>query len=175
MNILITGVQNPVEESIIKIAVERIEAKAKIRLLSFSDFMDDAESLRDELKLLKNTQKKIRDNVQMKVIKGSGHFILNGYFTVKTKLGYFPVITGAVMEVLKPDIIVHIAVDPLALEGKIDNQESFRMHQSAERVVALSMAAASGAGVKIISCGIDESRKASDELYDLLKNLVVKK
>ena len=75
----------------------------------------------------------------------------------------------------KPDVIVHINVDAMALEGKVKNKREFEYHQDVERTCALFMGIATGSGIKLIHCGLDGVRKAADELYDLLKNLMVKK
>jgi adenylate kinase len=177
MNILITGVQNAIEESIVKLALERIEGKARFSILSFTDFVDTEESPADELMLMKDTQKKIKKNIQMKVLKSrtGDHIIVSGYFTVKSRLGFYPVITKEVLEVLKPDFLVHISVDPLSLSGKIDSAEVFEEHQAVERACALFLGANTGCGVRIIRSGVDGSRAAADELYGMLKDLLVKK
>ncbi len=175
MNILITGVQNAIEESIVKLAIERIEGKAKFRVLSFSDFIDSGESPAEELKMMKNTQKKIKDNIQMRVLKSrSGeHIIVNGYFTVNSRLGFYPVITKEVLEIFRPELLVHISVDPLALGDRVD-QKVFRDQQEIERSYALFLGAGSGCGVRIIRSGVDGARTAADELYSLLKGIMVR-
>ncbi len=177
MNILITGVQNVIEESIVKLALERIKGKARFSILSFTDFVDTEESPADELRLLKGTQKKIKNNIQMRVLKSRAgdHIIVNGYFTVKSRLGFYPVITKEVLEVLKPDFVVHISVDPLSLGGKIDDAEGFGEHQAVEKAYALFLGANTGCGVRIIRSGIDGARTAADELYGMLKDMMVKK
>jgi adenylate kinase len=176
MKILVTGLQNAVEESVVKLALERVEGKAEFKTLSFSDFTDEEETPAEELRLIKATQQKVTDGIRMKLIGTSrGNIIINGYCTVKTKLGFFPVITREIMEALKPDLMAHIDVDPRALEGKIVNRKEFEDHQDFERSYSLLLCTSTGYGMKIIHCGFDESRKAADELYALLKNLMVKK
>jgi adenylate kinase len=176
MNILITGVQNVIEESVVKLALERVEGKAKFRVLSFSDFMDSGGSPAEELKMLKDTQKKIKDNIQMRVIKSrSGdHTIVEGYFTVKSRLGFYPVITKEVLDIFKPEFLVHVSVDSLALGDKVD-RVLFEEHQAIEKAYALFLGANAGCGVRIIRSGVDGERAAADELYGMLKDLMVKK
>ncbi|MBN1896929.1 MAG: AAA family ATPase [Candidatus Aenigmarchaeota archaeon] len=174
MKILITGVQNSVEESIVKLAVERIEGKAKFRTLSFSDFIDNSSTPKEELDLLKNTQEKIRDSIQLKLIgEKTGNVIVNGYFTVGTKLGIFPVINDETVKVFKPDLIIHINVNPLALGDKLEDEDAFRDQQDVEKTYALMIAAKAGCSVKIVHCGIEGSRDAADEIFKLLKALLV--
>ncbi len=176
MNILVTGVQNAIEESIVKLAVERIEGKAKFRVLSFSDFMDSGESPAEEFKLLKETQDKIKQKIQMKVLEGKGgHMIIDGYFTVKSKLGFVPVMTGDLLNIIKPDFLVHIDVDPLALGSRLENRKEFDEHQEIEKSCALYLGANAGCGIRIIKSGPEGARDAADELYGMLKELLVKK
>jgi len=177
MKILITGVQNAIEESVVKIAIERLQGRARFRVLSFSDFVDTEESATRELNLLKNTRKKITDAIKMRMLKSgaSDNVIINGYFTVRGRLGFFPVISREVVETFSPDMIVSISVDPVALEGKLDNKDEFIKWQDVERSYAITLGAIAGSGMKLIHCRLDESRKAADELYGLLKNLVVDK
>lgn len=177
MKILITGVQNMIEESIVKLALERVEGKAKFKILSFSDFADTGESPAEELKLLKNTQKKIKDNIQIRMLKSKAgdHVIINGYFTVKSKLGFFPVISREVLDVFKPDFLVHIHVNPLALGSRLKNRKEFDEHQDIEKSCAVLLGANAGCGIRIIRSGIDGTREAADELYGILKELMVNK
>ncbi len=177
MKILITGVQNSVEESIVKLALEHAEGKAKFKILSFSDFVDTGESAADELKLLKSTQKKIKDNIEMRILKSRAgdNIIINGYFTVKSKLGFFPVISRDVIDTFNPDFLVHIHVDPLALAGKLDNRKEFDEHQDIENSCAVLIGAYAGCGIKIIRSGVDGTRESADELYGILKELMVDK
>ena len=84
MNVLITGVQNAIGESVVRLAAERIEGKAKIKIISFSDFAG-AESPLDEMEVIKTTQGKITDSIRLKLMNSSGsHVIMNGYCTVRT-------------------------------------------------------------------------------------------
>ncbi len=175
MNVLITGVQNAVEESIVRIAVERLEGKAPFRLLSFSDFSGEGTAA-GELEVIEKTQKKIADSMRVRLMDGGEkHVIVNGYCTVGTPLGIFPVITNDTLEALKPRLLIHIGVDPEALEGRLDDPKAFRDHQETEKAYSIMLCAASGCGIKTIRCGPDGARKASDELYALLKDILVKK
>ncbi len=174
MNILITGVQNVVEESVVKLALDSLGGKAKFKILSFSDFTDADGSVSDELKTLKGTQKKIKDSIQMKILKSrpGDHIIVNGYFTVYGKLGFFPVIDREFLDAFRPDFVVHIDVDPLALGAKIKNPREFKYHQELERTCAIFVGAYAGCAFKFIHAGIDGAREAADELYGMLKELV---
>jgi adenylate kinase len=176
MKVLITGVQNVVEESVVKIAIDRISGKSKFKILSFSDFVNTGETPSGEIKLLKNTQKKVKDAIQMKLLKSrpSDHIIVDGYFTVRSKIGFFPVITRALIDSFKPDVIVNIEVDPLALEGKLKDPDEFVLHQQVEKYLALSFGAYAGSGIKLLRTGIDGAREAGDELYQTLKDVVSK-
>jgi adenylate kinase len=177
MNILITGVQNVIKDSIVKLALERLGSKVKFKVLSFSDFVEDAGDSIDELGLLKSTQQKLTKNIQLKVL-GSGaneHVIVNGYCIVQTKLGFTPVITMGSVDILKPDLIVYVEVDPIALGSKLKNKDDFLLHQSIELECATSFSALSGSAIKIIKAGPEGSRKGSDELYNLLKAVLVVK
>ncbi len=174
MNILITGVQNIVKESVAKLALERMGRKSKTRILSFSDFVSEKGT--DELHMLKDAQKRLTDKIQMKLLDSSAqHTIINGYCTVRTGLGYVPVITRESMGIFNPDFIVHIETDPLAPSGKIKDTEGFREHQSVERAFAIILACESGAGIRIIKSGVEGARKGSEELFALLKKLMVLK
>ena len=176
MNVLITGVQNAIEESIVRIAAERLKGKADFRLLSFSDFDGLEGRALDELKLIKATQQKVRQAVQGKMLPGGrGSVIVNGYCTVKTKLGFFPVLTVESVKAFKPDIMVHISLDPLALEGKEKDPQGFLDHQAMEKAYALFLCASAGCGLKVIHCGIEGAREAAGELIDLLKSTMVGK
>jgi len=175
MRILVTGVQNVIKDSMVKLALERLEGRARIKVLSFSDFMEEDEKGREELRVLKETQKKMRDSIQMSILKaGAGqHILINGYCTVKTKMGYVPVMTRESVDIFKPDVIVHVQVDPLALAGKIGDPKMFEEHQSVERSYAVSLAANSGATFSLIKSGKEGARKGSEEMLSLLKSLVV--
>jgi len=177
MNVLITGVQNHIEESIVRIAAERLQGKkADFRLLSFSDFDGLEGRTLDDLKLIKATQQKVRQAVQAKMRPGArGSIIVNGYCTVKTKLGFFPILTEESVKAFRPDMLVHISVDPLALEGKEKDLQGFSDYQALEKSYALLLCASAGCGMRIIHCGIEEARKASDELFALLKDTMVGK
>jgi adenylate kinase len=175
MNILIAGVQNSEEESIVKLALERLEGKAKFKTLSFSEF-SGAESAGEELGLIKATQRKVREILQIKAVADDdANVIINGYCTVNARLGYFPILTKDTMQAFRPDMMVHIRVDPLALEGKIRDPEAMNSHQDFEKSYSMYLCATTGCGMKSISSGIDGARKASDELYAVLKELLVMK
>ena len=176
MRVLITGVQNVIEESVVKLALEGMEGKAKFRILSFSDFMDTEGDVAEEQKVLRNTQKRIKDAVQLKMIKaGPGdHIILNGYFTAKGKHGFFPVIDRMLLDTFKPDFVVNIDVDPLAVQDKIDDVKQFEYHQELERTCAMFVGAYCGCSFKFIYTGIEGAREAANELYELLKGMMVK-
>lgn len=176
MNVLITGVQNAIEESIVRIAVERIKGKADLRFLSFGDFDGLDEGMLPELALMKSTQQKVRKAIRSKApASGRGHVVVSGYCTVKTKLGFFPVLTAESVKAFGPDIIVHISVDPLALEGKVGNLDEFRDQQALEKTYALLLCASAGCGLKVIHCGIEGAREAAGELLALLKGTMVDK
>ncbi|UCD02758.1 MAG: AAA family ATPase [Candidatus Aenigmatarchaeota archaeon] len=176
MKVLITGVPNIVEESVVRLALEGMEGKTKFKILSFSDFMGSEDKAADELKVLKNTQKKIRDSIQMSMIKAKAgdHIIVNGYFTVKGKYGFLPVINKELLDIFKPDFVVHIDVHPLAVEAKIKNPKEFEYHQELERTCAILIGGYSGCAFKFIDAGIDGAREAANELYGLLKGMMVK-
>lgn len=171
MNILVTGVQNVVKDSVVKLALERLGSRQKFRVLSFSDFVEEPADSISELRLLKNIQQKLTKSIQLKMLEaGTGeHIIINGYCTVRTGLGYVPVITMASIDIFRPDIIVHIEVNPVALGGKLPNKHDFAEHQSLEKSFALLFGAWSGSGIKIIETGAEGSRPGADELYKLLK------
>jgi adenylate kinase len=175
MRILVTGVQNVVKDSMVKLALERLEGRARIKVLSFSDFMEEDGKGMEELKMLKETQKKMRDSIQMSMLKaGAGqHMLINGYCTVKTKMGYVPVMTRESVDIFRPDVIVHVHVDPIALAGKIGDPQVFEEHQAVERSYAISLAANSGSTFSLIKSGKEGARKGSEELLSLLRNLVV--
>ena len=175
MNILITGVQNAIEESVVRLAVERIEGKADFKMISFSEFAG-GESPLEEIDVIRNTQQKVTDSIRMKLMNSTGgHVIINGYCTVRTKLGFFPVLTRETVEALKPQLMVHIDVDPAALEGKIDDAKAYDDHQDVEKAYSFMLCTAAGCGIRAIHCGPDGARKASDELHCLLKDILVKK
>jgi adenylate kinase len=176
MNVLITGVQNSVEESIVRLAVERVQGKTNFRFLAFSDFDDLDEGMLSEIALIKATQQKVRQAIQAKMTaSGKGHVVVSGYCTVKTKLGFFPVLTAETVKAFRPDIMVHISVDPLAIEGKTVNADEFRDHQTLEKTYALLLCASAGCGLKVIHCALDGSRDAAGELIELLKGIMVGK
>ena len=43
MKILVTGVQNVVKDSMVALALERLEGKARFKVLSLSDFVEESE------------------------------------------------------------------------------------------------------------------------------------
>jgi adenylate kinase len=175
MNVLLTGVQNIVKESVVKLALDQLSGKVKFKVLSFSDFVEGSETSISELNTLKGIQKKLRENIQLKLLKAKPkeHVIINGYFTVRTKLGFVPVITKESIDIFKPDIIVHIDVNPLALQGKIPSKEDFLQNQSVEKFCAMLFGALASSGIKVIVTGPDGARKGADELYRLLKDVLV--
>jgi adenylate kinase len=174
MNVLITGVQNHIEESIVRIAAERLQGKADFRLLSFSDFDELEGSTLDGLDTIKATQQKVKQSIQATMRPGGRKsVIVSGYCTVKTKLGFFPVLTAESVKAFRPDIMVHISLDPLALEGKEKDPQGFLDHQALEKAYALFLCAYAGCGLKVIHCGIEGAREAAGELIDLLKNTMV--
>ena len=164
------------EESIVRLAVERVKGKADCRFLSFSDFDGLEEGMLSELALIKGTQQKIKQAIQAKMpASAKGHTVVSGYCTVKTKLGFFPVLTAESVKAYRPDIMVHISVDPLALEGKAVDPDEFRDHQELEKTYALLLCASAGCGLKVIHCALDGSRDAAGELIALLKGALVGK
>jgi adenylate kinase len=178
MNVLITGVQNAVEESIVRLAVERVQGKVDFRFLSFSDFDGLDEGMISEIALVKETQQKVKRAVLARMTasgKGKVDVVVSGYCTVKTKLGFFPVLTTETVKAFRPDIMVHISVDPLAIEGKTVNVDEFKDHQSFEKTYALLLCASAGCGLKVIHCALDGARDAADELIALLKGTMVGK
>jgi len=177
MKILITGVSAITKDTIVRMALDRFGSKAKYKLLSFSDFVEEMDNPLEEISMLKNTQKKITDNIQLRLIKAGAddHIVINGYCTVCTHLGFFPVISGEGIDVLKPDVIVSIEVDPAIMSGKLKNRAEFMEHQSVEKFCALNLATTAGCCIKIINSGRDSSRKGANELFTLLKDILVKK
>lgn len=177
MNILVTGGQNVVKDSVVKLALERLGGHVKFKVLSFSDFVLGSEDSINELHLLKNTQQKLMRNIQLKMLETGAreHVIINGYCTARTKLGYMPIITKASIDIFKPDIIVHVEVDPAALGGKLKDRDDFVQHQSLEKSCALFFGAWAGSVIKIIQTGIEGPRQGADELYELLRDVLVVK
>ncbi len=177
MNILVTGVQNVVKDSIVKLALGRLGGKAKFKVMSFSDFVEEDEDSVSEIRMLKSMQQKLKKNIQIKMLqtKTGEHNIINGYCTVKTKLGYVPIITKESIDIFRPDITVYIEVDPAALGDKVADRDDFMQHQSVERSCALFCGARSGSGIKIINAGVDGSRQGSVELHGLLHDVLVVK
>jgi adenylate kinase len=174
MNILITGVQNPVEESIVRLAVERVKGKTDFTFLSFSDFDGIDGSTLEKIELIKATQQKVKLAIKAKMsASAKGHTVVAGYCTVKTKLGFFPVLTAESVKAFKPDIMVHISVDPMALEDSGVNPDEFRDHQALEKTYALLLCASAGCGLKVIHCALEGSRGAAEELIGLLKGIMV--
>ena len=171
MNILITGVQNMIKDSTVKLALERIEGKVKLKVLSFSDFAEEEGS--GELQLLKSTQKKLTESIQLKMIEsGPHHIVINGYCTVSTRLGYVPVITKESVNIFRPDLIACIETDPAALP-KLENPREFQEHQAIERQFSVLFALRSGAAIKIIRSGKEGAREGADKLFSLLKEALV--
>ena len=177
MNVLITGLQNMVKDSVVKIALERLGASAKFKILSFSDFVGEDEGSITELRLLKTVQQRLTKKVQVSMLqsKTGEHNIINGYSTASTKLGYMPIITKAGIDIFNPDLIAFIEVDPLALGEDLKDKEGFEAHQAVEKSFAMLYGAWTGAAVKVIKAGPEGSRKGSGELFNLLKALLVVK
>jgi adenylate kinase len=173
MNILITGVQNVIKDSVVKLAVERIEGKVKLKTLSFSDF---AEEGTNEYLLMKNTQRRLMEGIQMKMLEPkTENILINGYCTVKTKFGFAPVLTEDSASIFRPGIIVCLETDPLAVPGKMDNPREFQEHQSVEREFSILYSAKTGASLKIIKSGKEGARQGAEQLFDLLKDALVSK
>jgi len=175
MRVIITGVQNVVKDSVIRLALERLEGKADFRKLSFSDFADEVSGSAEELEVLRDTQKKIRENLQLKMLSPGGgkNIIVNGYCTVKTSIGFYPVITRETMKVFDPDVIVHLEVSAMSPSAKISNKKKFTEHSAFEKSCSMLLAADAGCGIRLIKSELESSRKASDELYEMLKGTMV--
>ena len=172
MNVLITGVQNAIKDSAVKLAVGRIGAKARLRVLGFGDFLE--EDVQGELQLLKSSQRKLMDSIQLKMLEsGSKNIIINGYCTVRTRLGYYPFITKESLAVFKPDLMVFIETDPVSLPGKLGNPKVLMEHQAVEKQFSMLLAAEAGAGIRFIRSGRDGAREGADELYEVLKEALV--
>lgn len=170
MNILVTGVSNVIKDSVVKLALDRIGGKEKFKILSFSDFSGDEEG--NELEMFKSTQRKLTENIQLKMLESeSRHIVINGYCTVSTKLGYIPIISRESIEIFKPDIIILIETNSLSIPGKVNNA-GFDNHKMVERSCSFSLSVLSGSAIKVIVCGVEGSRKGSEELFKLLKEVL---
>lgn len=177
MNILIAGVQNIVKDTVVKLAMGKVSGKVKLKALSFSDFVEEYEDSVLEISVLKDIQQKLTKSIQIKMLESRAgeHHIINGYCTVKTRLGYIPIITKESLAIFKPDMIALMEVEPSALGDKLKDSEGFREHQAMERSCALFCSAWSGSGIRIIRTGVEGSRKGADELSGLLKEMLVRK
>lgn len=174
MNVLIAGVQNVVKDSVVKMAMGKVSGRVKLKVLSFSDFVEDYEDPVLEISVLKEIQQKLTKNIQIKMLesKAGEHHIINGYCTVDTALGYIPIITKESLAIFKPDMIALIDVHPAALGSKIKDKERFLEHKEVESSCALFCSAWSGAGIRIIGTGPEGSRKGAEELSGLLKEML---
>ena len=177
MNILIAGVQNMVKDTVVKLAMGKVSGKTKLKALSFSDFVEDYEDPLLEISVLKDIQKRLTKNIQIKMLesKSGEHHIINGYCTVKTRLGYIPIITKESLDIFKPDMVALIEVEPSALGEKLKDREGFKEHKAMERSCAQFCSAWTGSGIRIIRTGPEGARKGADELSGLLKEMLVEK
>ncbi|MBN2330638.1 MAG: AAA family ATPase [Candidatus Aenigmarchaeota archaeon] len=174
MNVLITGVQNMVKDTVVKLAMGKISGKVKLKALSFSDFVEDYEDPALEIPVLHDIQQKLTKNIQIKMLesKAGEHHIINGYCTVDTRLGYIPIVTKESLAIFRPDMIALIEVDPTALGSKLRDRDRFQEHKAVERSCALFCSAWSGSGIRIIRTGPEGSRKGAEELSGLLKEML---
>jgi adenylate kinase len=175
MNVLIAGVQNMVKDTVVKLALGRLSGKVKLKALSFSDFVEEYEDSVMELSLLKDVQQKLTKNIQIKMLESPAgeHHVINGYCTVRTKLGYIPIITKESLAIFRPDMIALIEVEPAALGAKLRDREEFEEHKAVERSSAMFCSAWAGSGIRIIRAGAEGPRKGAGELSGLLKEMMV--
>ena len=167
-----TGVPGVGKSTVVKKAFEKAGDRIKYEMVNYGDIMlsiaQDMKLVqhRDEMRRLpveKQWEIQKAAAVKIRMMADERNIILDTHSTIETPKGYIPGMPEWVLRELRPDCIVVLEAPPEDINKfrkkdlhddfrrrEVDNIEGIRMHQDANRVVALSYSVLTGTPIKII-------------------------
>ena len=166
--IFISSLPELEKKSTIKIAMKRFGREKKgLKIIHFDELdslikdfnkipKEKLEALGDEV--YDELEKKLEDSISREDI-----VVIEGYFTVRSKLGFLPLITEKFFKVYKPNAVVLVETFPDLLSPDKKTVEELRDQQLINRIYAVRSASIAGSAIKII--------RIENEVSNLLKEL----
>lgn len=156
------------KKSTIKIAMKRFGKKKKNLKIIHFDEMDslikDFNNLtKEELESLGD---QVYDEIEEKIgdtLASDGVVVLDGFFTIRSKLGHIPLITEKFFKVFQPNQIVLIETYPDLLSSDSKVVDELKEQQIINRIYAVRSASLIGSPIKII--------KMDKEVSNVIKEL----
>jgi adenylate kinase len=172
--VIVTGVPGVGKTTCLEAASE----KAGYEVVVYgTEMLDTARSKglvedRDEMRRLDaETQREIQEAAAESIAAGDGDVLVDTHCTINTPEGYLPGIPEWVARALEPDQIVLVEATPDEIAGRradddsrdrdAESPEEIATHQEMNRAAAVSVAALTGATVKIVENHdgrVDEAR-----------------
>jgi adenylate kinase len=182
MRIVIAGIPGSGKTTVLTEALKIV----KFDVINFGDVMFDLAknnhlvTKRDDMRILpydKQTDIQIKAASQISQYKD---IIIDTHCTIKTPYGYLPGLPFDVLTKLQPNAIVLIETDPRDILSRRDKDsdirkrdsetlEDMQLHQTMNRMAAMSYAVFAGATVKIIQNKQGELTSAAKEIAAIIR------
>lgn len=152
------------------------------RYLKFHDMLTqkDIKGFASDMGKASGIKAKIEKSVYEAVEGNPGNIVVNGFFSLKTGGGFFPIIDSKVFSLIKPDAIILMESDLSVMRiddsliptnKEIDSIEKLRalnMKQSLNRIYAVSHSLAHGSSVKMVMIDKDDVKSVIKKTRDAL-------
>jgi adenylate kinase len=139
---------------------------------ALAESMDFSKNIDQIIKTRQDIYSKLEKNIKAN-IEAKKSVILNGYFTMKTRRGFVPIISEQFFKTFKPDMIVLMEADASIKNGHIvkkgpDHIESVKLQQEINRNYASLYASTTDAVLVIIKVSHGDVKSAIRELRSCL-------
>jgi len=190
--VIVTGIPGVGKTTVLRELEKLAELeKLKITIINYGSMMLEANRLlgealgRDDLRHASiRLQKKLQDIAAVEIdrrIDALKTVVIDTHMIITTDTGYWPGLPFAVLEKLKPDLLVLIEADPkeivmrrtkdrTRMRNKVTT-EKIKEEIELARLIAASCATLTGAPVKIVDNPTKKTTKAAKEILDTIKML----
>lgn len=169
-SIMVSGVKETEKDSLIEICVKR--SGLKIYLLSFKQLIPkkfkpfDIKTL-EEAEEFKRVLKKHIEIAVCRYAKENKPLVVNGFFTVKTRLGSIPVLSESFFHLFKPSLFLILEIDPS--EFPKDLAKKIEEEQAINREQAELFSTCIGCPFKIIRVEKNNIKETLDKIIDTFR------
>jgi adenylate kinase len=133
---------------------------------------------RDQMRTLPyNIQRELQDLTAEKITAINDDVCVDTHCTIKTAKGYLPGLPQAILEKIKPQIIILVEASPEEImqrrardtrDRDVDTKEQIEEHQLMNRIAAMGYATLIGSTVKIIQNHENKLEDAAQDIIDIL-------
>ena len=172
--LMVTGLDIAERDSLTDIAVKR--CRLEINYIKFSDLLSEKNfrNLKntEDLNKLKTLLKKQMETTLTKYLKENKHIVVNGYFTIKTPYGIFPLLSESFFHIFKPNGIIILETDP---ENELIDQSTkkqIKEHQDINRDQAELFSTYVGCPFKIIKIDKNNIRETLNKIIETFRMIL---